>query len=191
MRVVTVSSEAWSPWTPAQDAAMTPRLLFEIEIDRARRLLRAGTHVRLAGFASDGALIGLFALNEIVRGVFRSAYASWQVSADRTNRGFGTEAVGALLDLAFRGPPHGAGLHRVQANIMPANTPSLRIAEKVGFRREGYAERYLEIAGSWEDHVMLAITSEEWEAEASAVEDGHPGGVKPPRLASRWKPPSR
>ena len=35
--------------------------------------------------------------------------------------------------------------------------------EKLGFREEGVALRYLEINGAWEDHVRYAITAEEWE----------------------------
>ena len=34
--------------------------------------------------------------------------------------------------------------------------------EKVGYRREGMAQRYLCIAGQWEDHVIFAVTAEEW-----------------------------
>ena len=35
--------------------------------------------------------------------------------------------------------------------------------EKLQYREEGIAQRYLEINGAWEDHVRYAITSEEWE----------------------------
>jgi [ribosomal protein S5]-alanine N-acetyltransferase len=50
----------------------------------------------------------------------------------------------------------------VQAAVMPRNAGSLRVLEKAGYRKEGLAERYLCIAGSWEDHVLFAVTSEEW-----------------------------
>ena len=106
----------------------------------------------------------MFALNEIVRGAFQSAHAGWQVGADRVGRGYGTEGVTALVDHGLEAGAEGLGLHRIQANIMPENRASLRIAEKVGFRREGLGVRYLRIAGRWEDHVMLAITREEWPA---------------------------
>lgn len=161
VRTVRESGDAWAPWTPAATPNVTPHDLFRREIDRAARGSRAGTHLRLGGFDDDGRLVGLFALNEIVRGVFDSAYASWQVRAGRMGSGFGTEGVRALVGIAFGSPPGGLGLHRVQANIMPSNAPSIRIAEKTGFRREGLAARYLRIAGSWEDHVMFALTREE------------------------------
>ena len=53
-------------------------------------------------------------------------------------------------------------LHRVQAAVMPRNGPSRRILEKRHFREEGYAARYLRIAGRWEDHLLYALTAEEW-----------------------------
>ena len=166
VRMFEASREAWKPWTPARDPGVSDRDLFERELRRVRSGLRTGSHLRLGAFAADGVLVGIFALNEIVRGVFQSAYASWQVSADRWRTGLGTEGVRALLDVAFDPLPEGLGLHRVQANIMPSNAPSLRIAEKVGLRREGTALRYLLIAGRWEDHAMFAITREDRDGAA-------------------------
>ena len=52
-------------------------------------------------------------------------------------------------------------LHRVQAAVMPRNTPSLRVLEKNGFRREGLAPSYLRINGEWEDHIIFARTAED------------------------------
>ncbi len=161
--MVAESFEAWAPWTPASPPGITHADRFRHEMARADRGARRGTHLRLGGFDPDGRLVGLFSLNEIVRGVFESAYAGWQVRASEQGRGVGTEGVRALLDLAFAPEPDGLGLHRVQANIMPTNAASLRVAEKLGLRKEGEAERYLRIADRWEDHVMFGVTAEEWQ----------------------------
>lgn len=160
-RVLDISRAEWAPWTPSRPAGATDGDVFEQELERAAKGVAAGSHLRLAGFLDDGRLAGLFSLNEIVRGAFESAHAGWSVSADQMRRGLGTEGVRALLDIAFDEPPAGLGLHRVQANIIPRNAASLRIAEKVGLRSEGLALRYLRIAGRWEDHVMWAVTREE------------------------------
>jgi len=37
------------------------------------------------------------------------------------------------------------------------------VMEKLRYREEGIALRYLEINGVWEDHVRYAITVEEWQ----------------------------
>jgi ribosomal-protein-alanine N-acetyltransferase len=162
VRALLQSARDWAPWTPAVNPALTPEERFQRELRRGRSGAEAGTHLRMGGFAADGAMVGLFALNEIVRGVAHSAHAAWQVSSEWVGRGFGAEGARGILDLGFAQPPDGLGLHRVQAGIMPANARSLRIAEKVGFRREGVARAYLKIAGQWEDHVLYAVLAEEW-----------------------------
>jgi [ribosomal protein S5]-alanine N-acetyltransferase len=48
-------------------------------------------------------------------------------------RGLGTEAVRAVLDYCVGK----LGAHRVQALIHPENTASIRLVERLGFRREG------------------------------------------------------
>jgi ribosomal-protein-alanine N-acetyltransferase len=53
------------------------------------------------------------------------------------------------------------GLHRVEVDIRPENAPSLRVVEKLGLRREGYYERFLDIDGAWRDHHAFAVTVEE------------------------------
>jgi ribosomal-protein-alanine N-acetyltransferase len=53
-------------------------------------------------------------------------------------------------------------LHRLEICIVPRNHRSRRIMEKLDIRDEGVALRYLEINGSWEDHVRYGITVEEW-----------------------------
>lgn len=160
-RVHEISADAFRPWSPApeDDADLPTR--FARALEQSRRGWDLGTHARFVAALGDTRIAGFFALNEIVRGVFQSAYLSWSVSADAWGRGLGTEGVTALLTIAFAAPPEGLGLHRVEAAIIPSNVRSVRVAEKVGLRHEGLAKRYLEIAGRWQDHERFAMTAEE------------------------------
>ena len=54
-------------------------------------------------------------------------------------------------------------LHRLEICIVPRNANSRRVMAKLAIREEGIAERYLEINGTWEDHVRYGFTVEEWE----------------------------
>jgi len=52
------------------------------------------------------------------------------------------------------------GLHRIEANIMPKNKRSLRVAPKLGFVNEGTASQYLKINGKWEDHIHMVLLND-------------------------------
>jgi ribosomal-protein-alanine N-acetyltransferase len=168
-RVSTESRAHFAPWSPTGDAERAPQELFEAQLQRAAAEIASGSGYRRAAFLRDGGrLAGLFTLGQIFRGPFCSCYAGWRVSADCVGRGLCTEAMRAMLDIAFAPAPQGLGLHRVQANVIPENISSVRVAEKLGLRREGLALRYLHIGGAWRDHIMFAVTAEEWGAPASA-----------------------
>ena len=164
VRVIAASQSLHAPWTPRPPPGWTPVDSFRTLLERSA----GGRDFKGVGVLADGRIGGLFNLNEIVRGAFHSAYAGWSVNAEVAGRGVATEGVGLLLDLAFGEPPDGLGLHRVQANIVPRNAASIRVAEKNGMRREGLALRYLTIDGVWEDHLMFALTAEEWPSEEAA-----------------------
>lgn len=106
----------------------------------------------------DGAVLGRFCFNEVVRGAFESAYLSYWMGASFARRGYGREGIELALQHAFEG----MGLHRVEANIQPHNEPSLALARGAGFLQEGFSKRYLQIAGEWADHERWAITIEDW-----------------------------
>jgi [ribosomal protein S5]-alanine N-acetyltransferase len=162
LRVHEVSAAHFKPWTPATDLAVSADQAFTRLLEEAGGAEAAGTAVRRIGVLDDGRIAGVFALSQIARGPFLSCYAGWRVSVEVLGQGLCTEAMRAMLDMAFAPAPDGLGLHRVQANVIPGNGPSLRVAEKLGLRREGLALRYLQIDGRWQDHVMFAIVADEF-----------------------------
>ena len=120
---------------------------------------RRGTHLGfLARRVEDGALIGVVSLNEIVRGTYQGAYLGYYADARFAGRGYMREAVALALERAF-GPLR---LHRVEANIQPANQRSIALVQSLGFRREGFSPRYLKIGGRWRDHERWALLREDW-----------------------------
>ena len=103
-------------------------------------------------------IAGVVEITEIVRGPFRSAYLGFYALAPHQGRGYMTAGLAAMVRRAF-----GAlRLHRLEANIQPANAASKALVRRVGFRKEGYSPRYLKIGGRWRDHERWAITREDW-----------------------------
>ncbi len=153
-----VSAEHLKPWMAETDDSLDQ--VFEQMLDRSHRWERTGRMARRVGLCEDGRFVGIFAIDQIARGAFQSAYAGWLVSSEFINQDYCTEALNGMFDFAFD-QEHGLALHRIQANVMPTNTPSMRVCEKLGMRIEGMAQSYLKIAGQWEDHVMHAKTLED------------------------------
>lgn len=129
----------------------------EIALDERAWAAGTGFAFAILDVAAGDRMIGRVALSNVVRGPWRNATLGYWVDTASANRGHATRAVRLIVRFAF---DH-TGLHRVQPAIMPRNIASRRVAEKAGFRLEGTAERYLEIAGVWEDHAIYAITVEE------------------------------
>jgi ribosomal-protein-alanine N-acetyltransferase len=128
------------------------------DLEWALRQRQAGLSYAFGIFEADtGALCGRIALSNIVRAAWQNCTVGYYVDEARNGRGYATEAVRLVTRFAL-GP---AGLHRVQAGVMPRNTASIRVVEKNGFRFEGLARNYLQINGVWEDHNIYARTIED------------------------------
>lgn len=102
-------------------------------------------------------IVGQLTVSSIVWGSSMSATLGYWVDQARAGHGIAPMAVAMATDHCFRT----LGLHRMEINIRPENGPSLRVVEKLGFRDEGYRERFLHINGEWADHRSFALTSEE------------------------------
>ena len=139
-----------APFEPERDATFFTRA-------GQARLLEHTIALRIAGFAerflilADDEPAGVLAVNNIVRGVSQSATIGYFVAQERTGNGIATRAVGHVCDWAFTT----VGLHRLEAGTLTANLASQRVLERNGFTRIGVAERYLRIAGAWQDHVLF------------------------------------
>ncbi|GAA4884657.1 GNAT family protein [Saccharopolyspora cebuensis] len=105
----------------------------------------------------EGEFAGQLTVGNVVRGALRSGWVGYWVAEEVAGGGVATAAVGMVVDHCF-GP---VGLHRLEATVRPENRPSVRVLEKVGFRREGLFERYLDVAGAWRDHYVYGLTAEE------------------------------
>lgn len=110
------------------------------------------------GLFVDERFAGEVNLGGVQWGAFRNGYVGYWIDRDLAGRGYVPEALVVILRYAFED----LGLHRVQVSIVPRNEASRRVVEKLDLRSEGVAERYLEIAGAWEDHIRYAMTTEEW-----------------------------
>lgn len=145
-------------WEPVREDVFYT-LAHQREMLKSQREQREnGGSLRLWIFKKEasGRAIGFVAFNNIVRGAFFSCFLGYGLDELEINRGYMTEAIRKGIDIMFGE----YGLHRIEANIMPKNARSLRVAEKLGFANEGLSRKYLKINGVWEDHVHMVLLND-------------------------------
>jgi [ribosomal protein S5]-alanine N-acetyltransferase len=97
-------------------------------------------------------------LNNVARGALQNGTVGYWIDQDKAGQRYTAEGVVVLAKFAFEQ----LRLHRLEICIVPRNSNSRRVMEVLAIREEGVALRFLEINGTWEDHVRYAITAEEW-----------------------------
>ena len=95
-----------------------------------------------------GGLVGYVSVGNIVRRAFQSASLGYGAFDSHARRGLMTAGVKAVVDIAFG---ELGLLHRVEANIQPANAASIALVRRLGFGREGFSPGYLMVDGDWRD----------------------------------------
>ena len=131
------------------------------------------------GIFFEGRFCGEINLSSIQRGPFQNAYVGYWIDQRWAGNGYMPESVVVLARFAFEE----LHLHRLQISIIPRNTASRRVVEKLGLRDEGIALRYLEIDGVWEDHVRY-----DQSYERPTEVDALIGDASKAREVLGWKP---
>jgi RimJ/RimL family protein N-acetyltransferase/uncharacterized glyoxalase superfamily protein PhnB len=147
---VAMSRTLLHPWIDAPD---TPER-FAALLERARIPDFVPLLVRAR---DDRRLVGAINVSNIVRGPFLSAFLGYWAFAGGQGQGLMTDAMTTTIAHAF----DVLGLHRLEANIQPANARSIALVQRCGFHYEGFSPSYLTVDGAWRDHNRYAITRED------------------------------
>ena len=94
----------------------------------------------------------------------RGGEIGWVFHPGHSGHGYATEASHAMLHLAYEQ----LGLHRVIARVDARNDASLRLADRLGMRREADLKSNEWFKGAWSDEIDLALLEEEWTAQHAA-----------------------
>lgn len=113
---------------------------------------------------ADDRLLGAITLDNLRYGPAKTGTVGYWIGPDFARQGFMSEAVQQVVDFAF-GP---LDISRIEAACLPENKASRGVLEKVGFKYEGVAQSYLQIAGRWRTHVLYAQLRADRRGQADA-----------------------
>jgi [ribosomal protein S5]-alanine N-acetyltransferase len=150
------------PFEPRWTEADLGRRVFATRVKRAREEAEEGSDYSFFIFLTTGrheTLVGGVTLSNIRRRAAQFVNLGYWMGQQFAGQGLMSEAVGVSLPFVF----DTLDLHRIHAAFLPGNTASRRVLEKNGFVEEGFAEKYLQINGRWEDHVLMGLIKERYE----------------------------
>ena len=97
-------------------------------------------------------MIGTVCLYKISN-LYSHAELGYKFSSKFHHKGFASEAVEKLIDIAFME----LSLHRITAHVQGDNSPSTRLLENLGFEKEGICRDYLYLHGAWRNHIQYSL----------------------------------
>jgi [ribosomal protein S5]-alanine N-acetyltransferase len=146
---VKASRKLHKPYTAPPD---TPEK-FAAYLEKAAQPNFCGLLVCLRDDEGVEQFVGGINISNIIRGPLQGAFVGYQAFAGFNGRGLMTTGLNLAVAHAFKA----LKLHRLEANIQPSNSPSIALAQRCGFKLEGFSPRYLKLRGKWCDHERWAI----------------------------------
>lgn len=142
-----------SKWDPVWAADHLTRKSFTNRVYWAQRSVTSDAAIPVFLIRkSDDALLGAITLDNIRRGPAQAGTLGYWMGQAHTRQGYMTEAIAGMTHYAFKK----LNLSRVEAACLPENEASRGVLEASGFKYEGVAQSYLQIAGRWRTHVLYA-----------------------------------
>ena len=124
--------------------------ILQVEFGLALKLQQVRFYVFLK--ENPDQIIGTVSLYDI-SGVYSKADLGYKFSSKFHHKGYASEAVEKLLDIAFIE----LNIHRICAHVQEDNIPSIRLLEGLGFEKEGLCRDYLCFRGVWKDHLQYSL----------------------------------
>lgn len=149
-------------WSPRSREELTARLTEWVEMDGSEKALGK---LCVGCVLKDGdRFIGDMFLGVSDREA-RQAEIGYSFNPEFHGKGYASEAVSGLLKLGFES----FGLHRIFARCDARNDRSVKLAERLGMRREAHFREHAIFKGNWDEEFVYAILEDEWRAQQKEV----------------------
>ena len=175
VRLVPAGPQHVDAWLALRQGA-TARRFMPLEDDSREALLQRLLHTtadltdtRAQHFRwmveRQGRVVGTVAARDLDR-VQGHVEVGYMLGEAHLGKGYGTRAVGLLLDTLFAGVP---SLHRVFLLTAHDNLASQALARKLGFVREGVLRQHYLIRGVRKDGEVWGVLRPEWRERRTAL----------------------
>lgn len=149
----------FEPWEPLRPPNFYTTSYHRCLLTAEHNLLREREAIRYFLFEKENThkIIGSVNFYHIEKNPENTCKLGYKLSTLVAHKGYATEAVSFLIPHIFQE----FNLHRIEADIMERNLPSIRLIEKLNFTLEGITREGFEVCGTREDHLRYALLRSE------------------------------
>lgn len=98
-------------------------------------------------------IIGTVSFHGISPDIYSCCSVGYKIAPEYWRKGYAYEAINASIEMIAKE----IGIRRFEALVLPDNTPSIKLLEKLGFEKEGVLKEKIFIQGQWRDHIMYGL----------------------------------
>ncbi|RTZ16683.1 30S ribosomal protein S5 alanine N-acetyltransferase [Vibrio aquaticus] len=154
------NKEHLKSWEPKREEAFYTEAGWTQRLVKLNELHRMGLgYYLLIIDRHTNEMLGTVSFSNLSRFPFHACNMGYSLADGAQGRGVMTVAVKLATNYMFRIQ----NMHRIMASYMPRNKRSESVLERIGFKQEGFAEKYLLINGEWEDHNLTSLVNPNWE----------------------------
>ena len=141
------------PWEPIWPKNYLTKDFFERFINQTHNSIKNKTSYTFFIFHKKSkTFMGGINLTNIKNELYKSIAIGYWMGINFTGKGYMQDSIKNICEFCF----NNLSLNRIEAACLPKNIVSKRVLTKSGFVIEGYAKKYLEINGKFEDHILFA-----------------------------------
>ena len=161
------SEDFLSVWEPELDRHFYSISSFKARVKWSKKNFNEKKVIHAFIFRQEDAkLMGAITLSHLRRGASQSGSLGYWLGEPYIKNGYMSEAVRAIIFQAFKN----FELSRIEAATLPENKSSRCLLENIGFKYEGVAQGYLQIAGRWRNHIMYSLLRDDRRARTKVLE---------------------
>ncbi len=152
------NKEHFEPWEPTRSHNFYTLAYQNAFLTAEYNQIMDGKLVRFWIFLKDrlDKPIGSVCFQNLYKEPYHSCSLGYKFGKNYLNQGYATESVQKGIEIMF----HEYHMHRIDAYIMPSNTASLKLVNRLSFQFEGTCRSFAKINGNWEDHMRYALINE-------------------------------
>lgn len=101
-------------------------------------------------------IIGTFSFHNIRYSAYQDCELGYKFHQKVWGKGYAKESIERGIDVMFQE----AGLHRIEAMVMPENQRSKHLLRSLGFESEGIKRQNVRLHGTWYSHEVYSLLNE-------------------------------